>query len=428
MIIKKFLSDTKQNTLYIKRVYLQIMATANKRGQNAASAAVLLALVMGLIIAFIILIPPEDRAELLDEPYTSSSSSSSSSSTVDLEEAVVKENLLEESPGRIDFLSQNEIEHPLPVVNIYTKTETKILAEKNVATAKKGVFSEERASFSFDIPDFKNSENYLLTFKVRNADGAIQLFLNGDGVYSSESVDGDSITINLPKNNILEENDLVIAASSPGIAFWATNEVTLENIKIVADVTSVKAQESKNIFLISEIEKKNMEKLTLKFKPDCIFEDVGKLDVNINDIEVYSAVPDCDLSMVPIEFSPDMVYQGENEITFRTDKGTYVLSHVLIESKLAEVEYPTYYFDLSLEQYNDVMDENKRLRLQLDFVDVVVSKYGDVVFNGHVKHFDTKEVTYTIDLSDDAVKGSNSVKLKPKKTLEVREIRVDLVS
>ena len=81
MIIKKFLSDTKQNTLYIKRVYLQIMATANKRGQNAASAAVLLALVMGLIIAFIILIPPEDRAELLDEPYTSSSGSSSSSSS-----------------------------------------------------------------------------------------------------------------------------------------------------------------------------------------------------------------------------------------------------------------------------------------------------------------------------------------------------------
>ncbi len=407
------------------------MATSNKRGQNAASAAVLLALVMGLVIIFIILIPPEDRAELLDEEYTASSgsgSSGSSGSDVDLEEATVKENLLEESPGRVDFLSQNEIEHPLPVVNIYTKTETKVLAEKNVATAKKGVFSEERASFSFEIPDFKNSENYLLTFKVRNADGAIKLILNGDEVYSSESVDGDSITINLPKNNVLEDNDLVLAASSPGIAFWATNEVTLENIKVVADVTSIKAQESKSIFLVSEIEKKNMEKLTLKFKPDCIFENVGKLDVRINDVEVYSAIPDCDLSMVPIEFSPDMVYQGENEITFKTDKGTYVLSHVLIESKLEEIEYPTYYFDVSLEQYNDVVDENKRLRFQLDFVDVVVSKYGDIVFNGHVKHFDTKEVTYTIDLSDDVVKGSNSIKIKPQKTLEIRDIRVDLVS
>jgi len=151
------------------------------------------------------------------------------------------------------------------------------------------------------------------------------------------------------------------------------------------------------------------------------------LDIHINGVEVYSAIPDCDLSMVPIEFSSDMVYQGENEITFRTDKGTYVLSHVLVESELKEVEYPTYYFDLSLEQHEDVMDESRRLRLQMDFVDVVVSKYGDVVFNGHVKHFDTKEVTYTIDLTDDAVRGSNSIKIRPKKTLEVREIRVDLV-
>jgi len=404
------------------------MATANKRGQNAAGAAVLLALVMGLIIIFIILIPPEDRAVLLDEPYTSGSGSSGSDSNTDLETATVKENLLEESPGRIDFLSQNEVEHPLPVINIYTKTETKILAEKNVATAKKGVFSEERAFFNFDIPDFRNSDNYLLTFRVRSSDGAIRLFLNGDEVYNAENVDGDSITINLPKNTLLERNELVIAASSPGIAFWATNEVTLENIKVIADVTSVKAQESKNIFLVSEIEKKNMEKLKLKFKPDCIFEEVGKLEVHINDVEVYSAVPDCDLSMVPIEFSPDMIYQGENSITFRTDKGTYVLSHVLIESKLKEIEYPTYYFDISLEQYEDIVDENKRLRLQLDFVDVFVSKYGDVVFNGHVKHFDTKEVTYTIDLSDDAVRGSNSIKLRPQKTLEVREVRVDLVS
>jgi len=131
--------------------------------------------------------------------------------------------------------------------------------------------------------------------------------------------------------------------------------------------------------------------------------------------------------MVPIEFSSNIVFQGENELIFRTDRGNYILSHVVVESKLKELEYPTYYFDLTNEQFEDVDTGDLRVRLKIDFVDVVVSKYGDVVFNGHVKHFDTKEVSYIIDLSDDALKGSNSLKVRPKKTLEARELRVDLI-
>ena len=141
--------------------------------------------------------------------------------------AVIIANLLEISPGRIDYLAQNEIEHPLPVINIYTKSETKILAEKNVAYAKKGVFSEEQAIFSFEIPDLKNTEDFLFSFRVKEADGPVRMFLNGDEIYNAETINGESLTINLPSNLIKENNEIVIKASSPGVAFWATNEVLL---------------------------------------------------------------------------------------------------------------------------------------------------------------------------------------------------------
>ena len=52
---------------------------------------------------------------------------------------------------------------------------------------------------------------------------------------------------------------------------------------------------------------------------------------------------------------------------------------------------------------------------------------GDLIFNGHQKHFDTKEVSFILDVSDDAVQGNNVIKIRPKKTLEIRELRVDLV-
>ena len=400
------------------------MAITNKRGQ-AAGAAVLLVIIAGLLIGFVILLPPSERAELLDEDY--GAVDSTTTDDTDLDDAVIEKNLLTVSPGRVDFLGHKEIEHPLPVVNIYTKTESKIIAEKNIVYAKKGAFSGEPSKFKFVVPDLENSDNLLLSFKVNEVKGEVVITLNGEELFKSEVQDGDSFIVNIPANLVKEENEMLFSASSIGVALWATNMIDLESVQVVADVTSVEAQSSKNIFLVSETEKKNLEKVILKFKPDCQFTEVGKLQVLINGNEVYFAVPDCELSLVPIEFSPELVYQGENEIVFRTNKGTYVLSHVLIESKLKEVEYPTYYFELSYEQYQNVINDELRLRLEMDFVDVVTSKFGELVFNGHVKGFDTKEVSFAMDLSDDLVQGNNALKVKPKKTLDVREIKIDLV-
>ena len=74
-----------------------------------------------------------------------------------------------------------------------------------------------------------------------------------------------------------------------------------------------------------------------------------------------------------------------------------------------------------------MVDEELRLRLNLDFVDVMNRKHGEIVFNGHQDYFDTKELTYTFDLSEDAVRGNNALKIKPGTTLEIRELKVDLV-
>src|SRR3989338_2042939 len=103
-----------------------------QRGQAAAGAAVLVAIILGLLITFIVLIPPSERAELLGEQKSSNVTGKGT-----LGQAAVKENLLTLTPGKIDSLGQRDIDHPLPVVNIYTRTESKILAEKNVALAKR---------------------------------------------------------------------------------------------------------------------------------------------------------------------------------------------------------------------------------------------------------------------------------------------------
>ena len=131
--------------------------------------------------------------------------------------------------------------------------------------------------------------------------------------------------------------------------------------------------------------------------------------------------------MVPIEFAPNILNVGENQVILSTEKGTYELSQLLIRSRLQDIDYPTYYFEISEEQYNAVNDDNRRIRLTMDFVDVIATKRGNIVYNGHLRNFDTKEVSYTIDISDDIVRGNNALKINPKKTLEIRELKVELL-
>jgi hypothetical protein len=91
------------------------------------------------------------------------------------------------------------------------------------------------------------------------------------------------------------------------------------------------------------------------------------------------------------------------------------------------VDYPIYYFDLSYEQYQEVQSGEKKVRLKVEFVDIAESNGGVILVNGHFNNFDTKDSSLLIDISEDVVQGKNAVKLKPKKTMDVRELKVDLI-
>src|SRR3989344_5352054 len=302
-----------------------------KRGQ-AAGAAVLVAIIAVLLIGFIILVSPKERAELLDED--------TSSDTVDdtNERGVV---LLRESPGRVDYLPQKDIEHPLPVVNVYTLKESKVIAEKNNALARKSLFSEEQATFTFPVKSLDDADNFLLAFEVNEVQGRLMVSLNGELIFNGEIDVGNPAPLTLPKGLLKSDNTLILSVSSPGAKFWATTMVSLENLRVVADVTDRDAESASHTFLVSETEKRNMEKVVLEFQPTCRDREVGMLAIVVNGQELYRGIPDCDVALVPIEFSPDLVKQGENRIMFRTEEGRYLLSHVLIVSNLKEVDFPT---------------------------------------------------------------------------------------
>ena len=395
------------------------MVDMSNRAQ-AAGAAVLVAIIAGMLILFIIVIPPTERAKILGEPV------SGSDDGVSVPRDVVS-NLLLQNPGRIDYLIQKDVEHPIPVVTIRTAEESSVIAEKSVVSSKRGLFSEKSSEFSFQVAAPSDVHNALLTFKVSEQVGDVHVIFNDEEIYTGPAGGSQLRPIIIPSGLIHAQNVVVFSLSSPGLAFWRTNSFVADNVKVVADTVNREAQIARHIFLVSDTEKQNLERVQLKFHPECRYGDAGQLRILLNGNEVYNALPDCDLDLVPVELSADNLVRSENTLQFETTRGTYLLSHVLVVSKLKEVTYPTYYFELSEEQYDDIHSGDLDLKTVMSFVDVTDERSGQLIFNGVVRNFDTTSASLTFDLSDDVVKGSNSVKIKPRRTLEVREIRVDTV-
>ena len=263
---------------------------------------------------------------------------------------------------------------------------------------------------------------------AKNAQGRVIITLNGEEMYNSIINTKNAKPITLSKSSLKDDNLLVFSLSSPGLVFWRTNELVLEDAKIIGDITSLDTQYSKNVFLVSDTEKKNMEKMVLKLYPECQSNDVGRLTIKLNANEIYNNIPDCGQAVLQIEIAPATLVSGENTLTFSLEKGAYLLTHPKLQTELKEIDYPTYYFDISHEQFNTIKDKTKKVRLTLNFVDITDSKQGEFLINANIQSFDTKDTSFIYDMSNYAVEGNNAIKIKPKKSLDVRELRVELIS
>lgn len=394
------------------------MIKFEKRGQ-AAAAAVLLAIIAGLMIMFVILVSPDERAAILDGNGEASVSDSDSSVNAEI--------LLEENPGKVEYLSLDEVEHSLASVRIYTETNSVEFKTKNSIYADNGLFSGDVGEMSFTVSDLENTGNVLLSFNIDDcSEGNLKVTVNEEELYNQPMVSGNSPIIEIPDYLVAEENNVLFEISSPGAAFWKTNYASLLNLKVVGDVADFSHQESSNTFLISETEYNNVESLELQFQPECDYDNVDNLVINVNDYEIYSGVPECGLSSVPIEFSSALVYEGENYIKFHTEDGEYELYHIKVISELEEIDYMTYYFDLTYEEAEAVEDEDNYVEVTLEFTDDTSTKTGYLNINGDKEHFETREISYTMDISEEVVQGNNAIQIVPSTTLEVREFIVEL--
>ncbi|MEK6886866.1 MAG: hypothetical protein AABW88_03465 [Nanoarchaeota archaeon] len=388
----------------------------SKKGQ-AGGAAGLVAIIAFLIILYILIIPEDIRSDLING--TSDSKSTTKSTT--LSESI----LVFEHPGTLDPITLKNREKVLDSFNLRADKGAVVLKSAEAVHIENGWLRRNPYNFSFKVTDLGNTDNYVLAFDVINSYGRITVALNGKEIYNSPAPVGNIAPIIINKEDVKEQNSLILSVSSPGLAFWRLNEYDLKNVRVIADFVDVSTKEYKNFFIITATEKENFDKTKLNFVPDCLTKSVGPLKIWINEKQLnYQALPDCG-TLSSIEFNSDLLKQGDNSITFKAEDGNYFIDRVSIKADLKEMKYPFYYFELKSKDFSKVQNRTANVTLILQFPDKD-RKQGELNVNGQLSSIDVENSTFTKNINLYAEEGQNYIQIKPKTIMNIVDLTVKL--
>ena len=389
---------------------------SSRKAQDAGSAASLIAIIGLLIIFYLLFVPPSFRDQILEGNETDSDLVSS---TNDLGPAILRA-----SPGTLSPISTEEIEHNIPTIQLYSKTKSQVIESKPNAYAKTSVFGQTPAEMYFSVDDLENTDNVLLSFISDKHKGNLRVLLNGNEVYNSEITKANPDPIKLTNQFLVEGNNkITFVAEDVGIAFWRVNKHRISNLQITASIKDTSQQHSRNVFVVSATEKANVKRAVLRFSPDCIRGKTGKLNVLINTHSIFYSVPDCG-GRVAIEFSPDVMREGENTISFESDEGSYLIDLVRITSELKDVIQPAYYFEITESDMTTVRDGRANLYLLITFTDDKEQKAAILNINGRETHLFQDEREYKKNINDYVIEGNNAIKVEPDTMLQIVTLEV----
>jgi len=386
-----------------------------KRAQ-ALNAAILVAVVAGLIILYILFLPDAEREALLENKSIDKRTSG------DEEDEEV---LLRVFPGRLDIVEEIEDER-IPNVFLFETTNAEELEKINPFITRNGWFDTKIKTVSFDMDNLENTDNIILSFKVKKHKGILTIKLNNQPIFESEIETETVAPISLNKGLLNDKNTLEFSVSPVSFKFWRTNEYSFENMKIIGDITDRTKQESRNVFTLTGTDLFNIEEANLRFVPYCgNVADVGLLEISINGRNIFSAVPVCeDPYRQPLPIG--VLNSGENRIIFKTNKGSYSVEQIKIEFEEEDIKTNIYYFEVNQSILDEIDDGDKNAILTIEFVDDDENKRADLNINDRLSSIDDDDRTFTKNLNDFLEEGNNFIELRPRTRLEVVELRVEL--
>lgn len=386
-----------------------------KTAQGGLNAAILVAIIAGLIILYIVFLPSAEREKLIEEKTAKAPSGEEKSNV-----------LLKEFPGSLSAMQNMENDKGIPNIFLIETTNAKELEKINPFIARSGWFDKKTKKIDFELEDRDNTDNVILSFTAKKRQGVLTIKLNNVVVFENELAGEITEPVKLDKKLLGKTNSLEFSVSSVGLKFWTTNEYSFENAKIIGDITDTSRQESSNLFTLSDSEFSSIDKAVLKFIPYCgDIHDIGALDIFINNKKLFSSVPVCN-NAYKQSIPKSLLNEGENNIVFKTSKGSYSVEQIKIALEFKEPRLKTYFFEIDKGTFNKIKSGDTDVMLTLKFADDKKQKRATLDVNGHKEDIETDKAMFSKNINSKVSEGNNFVRIEPSEDLEVVELRVEL--
>jgi hypothetical protein len=393
-----------------------------KAQMSGTNAATLVLIIAGLILLYILFIPPAERQKLLEEEEEEKEEAE------EILEEIENRTLLYTHPGTLLYtsLAGKERQYDLPTLVLKSGAEAEVIKKLPALVIEKSLFSEKIETVSFDIEKPENVQSMLLSFNIKESSGILIIKVNGKELYSNRIETANIEPITISKTNLVEgENTVEFSVSSPKLKFWHTNRYILENMQITATIEQIEQLTGMNSFYLTRAEANNVQQAKLRMTPECKVGQVGKLQVRINGVQVFGAIPDCGVTK-PIIVDPSYIEEGQNNMEFTSERGNYIIDNVRLNLEYKELTHPTYYFDIETDLYNEIEKGKIDINMEIIFVDDGERKQVELVLNNNHILVDQEQPEYTEDIKEWVREGKNVLKLIPQADVDILDLKIEV--
>lgn len=385
--------------------------------KEGASVAVILIIIAFAIALYIILVSPEEREKLLTEDLGYDGTSTSEEATTEVTE------LITESPGRLSPVQEYGNSHDINSVNLFVKTEPKVIDLAKNLYVKKNLFSSSSPRLRFDIEKVPDLKKVLIYFNVNDPSGTLKISVN-DYTFFSDKIETEGVQlIELPLHYLKERNLVEFTVSTP---FIGSNHYDLSNVGIKEEFERINSKEERT-FMITAEEKANIKEASLNYFMYCnsqLRDETTNFKIILNNNQIYDAEIKCMSAPQTVEINSADIIAGQNTVVFLLQQGDFSLNQIHFDTTSDKLDFKTYYFTLSRDDFQEIRAGDKDINLEFLMEDDEREKSAKISINDGAFYMKTIDSKYEMDIQDYVQQGTNFLRIQPGNTFTLSGLRI----
>lgn len=394
------------------------------KGQKEGKPVAILVLIIALFMVFyVVFLPPADRNALLNLNNEGEATTTTGGGLREL---------LSETPGLVSPGDEFSKRHEMQSINLFIKSEPNVESLGGPLVVRNSLTSKTFPTSTFSIRDsLSDLKKVMLSFMIGEGSGELKILVNDHQFYAESAETGIKI-VEIPTAYIQAENELRFEVSSPGFGFWKENKYVLKDINVKEEFDKINAKEERT-FNVAPDERAGLANAKLSYyqvcnSPESMKDKSAKLKIFLNEKKAFEGLIKCLTRQEIIELDKTLVKDGTNVLLFMLEEeGSFSFNQMAVESEVKEKENKGYTFSLSKKEYEDVSSGEKEVTLKM-YLDETndEKKNARIVVNDGEVMMSTDASSFTRDISDYIVEGTNFLRIIPSNTFRINGLTVSL--